>query len=82
VADLGRRIAELRHEAGMTQEEFARVLGSTPRYAQQLEAGLNLTMHSLTKVANALGVPLRSLFDPTTYRRSTGGRPRKTATRK
>lgn len=83
VADVGRRIAELRHEAGLTQEEFARALGSTPRYVHQLEAGVNLTIHSLTKIANALGVPSRSLWEPTTYRRSTrGGRPRKAPTRK
>ena len=82
VADVGRRIAELRHEAGMTQEEFAGALGSTSRYVHQLEAGVNLTIHSLTKIANALGVPSRSLWEPTTYRRSSrGGRPRKTTAR-
>jgi transcriptional regulator with XRE-family HTH domain len=82
VADVGRRIAELRQQAGMTQEDLARELGSTQQYAQRLETGLNLTIHSLTKVANALGVTTRTLFDPTTYRRPTrAGRPRKTTAR-
>jgi transcriptional regulator with XRE-family HTH domain len=82
VANVGRRIAELRQAAGMTQEEFARALRSTPRYVHQLEAGVNLTIHSLTKIANALGVPSIRLWEPTTYRRPTrGGRPPKTTTR-
>ena len=78
VLDVGRRIAELRQRAGLTQEEFARALGSTLQYAQRLEAGRNLTLHSIAKIANALGVPVGDLFTPTSYRRPTrAGRPRR-----
>jgi ribosome-binding protein aMBF1 (putative translation factor) len=77
VTDVGRRIAELRVRGKLTQEQFARALGSTLQYAQRIEAGRNLTLHSLAKVANALGVPVVELFATTTYRRPTGpGRPK------
>ena len=76
VTDVGRRIAELRKRARFTQDEFARALGSTLQYAQRLEAGKNLTLHSLAKIANALAVPVSDLFVATDYRRPTkAGRP-------
>jgi transcriptional regulator with XRE-family HTH domain len=78
VTDVGRRIAELRQAGGHTQESFARALGTSPQYAQRLEAGLNLTLHSLAKVANALGVSVSALLEPTAHRRPTrAGRPPK-----
>lgn len=80
MTDVGRRIAELRLAAGHTQESFARALGTSPQYAQRLEAGLNLTLHSLVKVANALSVPVSALLEPTAHRRPTrAGRPPKVA---
>jgi transcriptional regulator with XRE-family HTH domain len=81
VTDVGRRIAELREAAGHTQESFARALGTTLQYAQRLEGGRNLTLHSLAKVANALGVPVPALLEPTTHRRPLrAGRPPKART--
>jgi transcriptional regulator with XRE-family HTH domain len=77
VIDVGRRIAELRARAGLTQSAFARLLGGTLRYIQQLEGGeRNLTLHTLTKIGNALGVHPRALLAATKYRRpAKAGRP-------
>ncbi|MGO9707479.1 MAG: helix-turn-helix domain-containing protein [Polyangiaceae bacterium] len=76
VTDVGRRIAELRRRAGLTQADFGRALRSTPQYVQRLEAGQNLTLHSLAKIANALGIAVSEIFVPTEYRRpSKAGRP-------
>jgi transcriptional regulator with XRE-family HTH domain len=82
VTDVGRRIAELRQRAGLTQFELGRALRSTLQYVQTLEAGRNLTLHTLAKIANALDVPVADLFVATDYRRpAKAGRPRGTSRR-
>jgi transcriptional regulator with XRE-family HTH domain len=78
---IGRRIAELRQAKGWSQPELADKLRATFQWVSQLEAGQNLTVHSMVKVANALKVPLAELLiapDPSVKRRGPG-RPRKTA---
>jgi transcriptional regulator with XRE-family HTH domain len=60
--DIGRRIAELRAERRMTQEQFAVRLGVTFQWVSQFESGRNLTVHSLVKIANALNVSVVELF--------------------
>ena len=62
--DVGRRIAELRRERGLTQERFAERLGIAANALQRIELGMqNLTIRSLVRLANGLGVPLASLFE-------------------
>ena len=64
IRQVGRRIAELRHQAGKTQEEMAEELGVGWRYLSKAERGLeNLTLETLAKIAGALGVRARELLD-------------------
>lgn len=78
IRDVGRRIAELRAEAGLTQEALAERLGLTPRYVQMLEAGdANPPIRSLAELAQALGVELRELFEEPASREVRVGRPPK-----
>jgi len=78
-ADVGRRIAELRRERELTQEQLSVKMGATVQWIAQLEGGVNFTIGTLVKLANALKVPLVELFEPP--KPSDGvrrrGRPRK-----
>ena len=77
-AQIGFRIAELRRQKAWTQEEFSVQLGTTFQWVSQVEAGRNLTIYSLVKIANALNTKLAELFVSaagTTVRRR--GRPPK-----
>lgn len=80
VHDVGARIAELRKAAGLTQAAFAEALGASVQYASRIELGQeNLTLHSLARIANVLGVRVVDLFEPPTQVRTVKrGRPRKT----
>jgi transcriptional regulator with XRE-family HTH domain len=63
VAQLGKRIAELRREHGMSQGSLADKLRSTPQWVSQLERGTRSpTVHTLCKIANAFGVKLSELL--------------------
>jgi putative molybdopterin biosynthesis protein len=65
VAQLGKRIAALRAATGLSQGELARKLRTTPQWVSQLERGTRSpTVHTLVKLANALGVTIESLFAP------------------
>ena len=75
----GRRIAELRQQMGWSQTELAGAIRGSFQWVSQIEAGQNLTVHTLVKVANAFGITLQELFevpDPT-VRRGGRGRPKK-----
>ena len=64
VVDVGRRVAELRMNAGLTQEQLAVALRVSTRWVQRLEQrGENLTLHTLVKLANTLEVTPQSLLD-------------------
>jgi transcriptional regulator with XRE-family HTH domain len=60
--DIGRRIAELRRERGLTQEQLAVKVGVTFQWLAQVEAGRNVTVYTLVKMANALRAPLADLL--------------------
>jgi transcriptional regulator with XRE-family HTH domain len=63
VAQLGKRIAELRLTRGMSQGALAEKIRSTPQWISQLERGTRSpTVHTLCKIANALDVSLADLF--------------------
>ncbi|MBK7402869.1 MAG: helix-turn-helix transcriptional regulator [Myxococcales bacterium] len=59
---MARRIAALRQELGLTQEELASKLGIAHKNVQRLESGRqNLTLQTLARVAKVLEVtPARS----------------------
>ncbi len=66
---------------GWTQEVAAERLGIDVRELQRIEAGrVNLTLHSLLRLARALGTSVRDLFDPPASRvpRKPGRPPRAT----
>lgn len=74
---VGRRVAELRQAAGLTQEEFAEMAKVSIKYAQRIEAGReNLTVRSLVKLANLLGASVIEFFVPPRKPSSAIGRPR------
>jgi transcriptional regulator with XRE-family HTH domain len=63
VRDFGRRVAELRVDRGWTQEALAEEWQCSTRYVQNTEQGReNLTIKSVAKLANVLGVPMAELF--------------------
>lgn len=77
LSNVGRRIAELRLERGLTQEALSEKLGVTTRWVQSAEAGgENLTLTTLARFANALKVPVAELFVPPTRTKARPGRPR------
>jgi transcriptional regulator with XRE-family HTH domain len=76
IKDIGRRIAEIRRERGLTQEETAERLGLQTNNLQRIELGMqNLTVRSLVRLANGLGVGLAALCEPPTSRVVRRGRP-------
>ncbi len=63
VAQLGKRIAELRLARGLSQGALAEKIRSTPQWISQLERGTRSpTVHTLCKIANALDTTLTDLF--------------------
>jgi transcriptional regulator with XRE-family HTH domain len=83
IADVGRRVAEARRQRGWTQQEAAEHLKMPLKNLQRIEAGMNLTIKTLVRLARGLGVPTRSLFDEPASReaRSPGRPPGKTRAR-
>jgi transcriptional regulator with XRE-family HTH domain len=65
IASIGRRIAQLRHAAGQTQTQLATEARISLKYIQRVEAGAeNLTIRSLVRFANILGIAPSALFLP------------------
>ena len=76
--DVGRRIAELRADRGLTQERLAELADVTARYVQSVEGGNeNLTLETIAKLANILKAPVISLFEPPVTKKPRPGRPKK-----
>ncbi|MFO0646423.1 MAG: helix-turn-helix transcriptional regulator [Polyangiales bacterium] len=74
--DVGRRVAELRSELGLTQEGLAERLGVSSIYARRVELGReNLTLRSLARIAAILSVRTADLFVPPRSREVRVGRP-------
>lgn len=62
--DLGLRIKELRKQKGLSQEEFADECGLHRTYVGGVERGeRNVSIDNIAKIAAALSVPVRDLFD-------------------
>jgi transcriptional regulator with XRE-family HTH domain len=61
---LGERIKALRTEQQLQQRQLAEKAELTPSMVSQIESGrLTPSLHTLGKIAAALGVPIASLFD-------------------
>lgn len=59
---VGRRIAEVREHHGLTQEEAAERLGISLRHMKRIEAGHNMTIYTLARIALAFDVTPASLL--------------------
>lgn len=78
--DIGRKLAELRARAGLTQEQLAERLDMETNNLQRIELGMqNLTVRTLVRLARALEVPVAHLFRPPRTRQVRIGRPPKRA---
>lgn len=77
IADVGRRVAEIRRELGWTQQEAAENLRMPLKNLQRIEVGMNLTIRTLVRVAKGLGVQTRELFVEPGSRERRRGRPPK-----
>jgi transcriptional regulator with XRE-family HTH domain len=61
---LGERIKRLRAERALQQRQLAEKAELTPSMVSQIESGrLTPSLHTLGRIAAALGVPIASLFD-------------------
>jgi transcriptional regulator with XRE-family HTH domain len=82
--NLGLRIVEMRRASGTTQEELAVLLAMDARDLRRIEAGeSNVTVDTLVRIAEALGVPVAALFDvPSAGARRDPGRPAHVTTKK
>lgn len=77
---VGRRVAELRSELGVTQAVLAEHLEVSVRYLQSIEAGLeNLTLETIAKLASVLKAKPSALFEPPVTKKPRPGRPKKSA---
>lgn len=62
--DVGRRVRRIRTERGISQEELARAVGMHRTYLGGVERGeRNLTLRSVERLADRLGVDVRVLLD-------------------
>jgi len=79
IRSVGRRIAELRRDAGLSQEKLAERIGASVQYVSRVELGENLTLTTLAKLGNALGVRAADLLKAPSLEsmRANPGRPRK-----
>lgn len=75
---IGRRVVELRAAKGWTQAVLAEVLDVSNPYIASIEGGHeNLTVRSLCKLADALGVHMREVMKaPRKAAKPKRGRPR------
>ncbi len=79
IHDVGRRIAEIRAQRNLTQEQLATQADVTLKYLQRIEAGKeNLTLESLVHFSNLLQVTLSEFFvKPISHSGRKGRPPRK-----
>jgi len=60
----GKRLQLLRRQAGLTQEQLAEEAQISVDFLSLVERGINApSFENLEKLAKALGVPVRELFD-------------------
>ncbi len=60
----GKRVAELRKNAGLSQEQFAFMCNFDRTYIGTIERGeKSPTLNTIVKIANALGISKSELFN-------------------
>ena len=60
----GKRVAELRKNAGLSQEQFAFMCNVDRTYIGTIERGeKSPTLNTIAKIANALGISKSELFN-------------------
>jgi len=77
---IGLKVAEIREERGLKQQELASLAQTTVQWLSRIENGKeNLTLATLVKLSNALDVAVIDLFAPPDdpSRKARPGRPRK-----
>jgi len=81
--DVGHRIAELRAEHDLTQEQLAEKLRVSVRYLQNIEAGReNLTLETLAKIGRKFAIDTAELLVvPASRKPPPRGRPPTTTRR-
>ncbi len=63
LVSLGKRIQAIREKAGLTQDQLEEKTGVNTKYISAIERGQkNVTIKTLDKIANGLGVELYELF--------------------
>jgi transcriptional regulator with XRE-family HTH domain len=78
---LGARLKGLRTERGIRQNDLARKAGLTPSLVSQIESDkLTPSLHTLGRLAAALGVPIGALFEQAPNGRLHVGRKKEYAT--
>lgn len=61
---LGKRIKELRKEAGLTQEKLAELIGIETTSLSGIESGRHFpSLSTVEKIAKSLNVEMKTLFD-------------------
>lgn len=69
--DFGHRLRTIRHERGMTQEQFAEKIGMSVDFLSLIERGINApSFETIEQIAHCLRVPVVVLFDFADRRRS------------
>ena len=61
VRRVAQRIAETRRRKGITQDEMAEALDCATKNYQRIEYGQNVTIKTLARIANVLGVSIVEL---------------------
>ena len=61
---IGQRVRNYRNQCGLSQERLAETAGLHPTYIGQIERGeKNVTIESISKISEALNLPLSKLFE-------------------
>jgi len=77
VADVGRRVAELRAGRSWTQEQFAERAGRSVQWVRRIESGANLTLRTFFRLAQVLDVRVVALLSRPARKAPRRGRPPK-----
>lgn len=78
IKNVGKRVAELRETAGLTQDQLAEQVEMDAQNLRSIEAGRrNLTIRTMCRLATALKCSMPDLFLPTKRPKRGPGRPRK-----